>query len=143
MTYQTRHIEDNRVYRLEIRVRGTHIETLVDGVQEQTAVWKPVCMEALYASSSKDEKSGDIIVKLVNVLPVNQKLEIVLNGNENESDVPIRWEGAVWILAGSRDVDARGLERIVPERKPVSIDGNTFEWEIAAETVHILRLGKK
>lgn len=143
MTYQTRHIEDNRVYRLEIRVRGTHIETLVDGVCEQTAVWKPVCMEALYASSSKDEKSGDIIVKLVNVLPVNQKLEIVLNGNENESDAPTRWEGAVWILAGSGDVDARGLERIVPESKPVSIDGSTFAWEIAAETLHILRLGKK
>lgn len=140
MTYQTRHIEDNRVYRLEIRVRGTHIETLVDGVQEQTAVWKPISIEALYASSSKDEKSGDIIVKLVNVLPVNRKLEIMLNGSENEDNVPARWEGVVWTLAGSGDVDTHGLERVVPERKPVSIDGNTFAWEIAAETVHILRL---
>lgn len=138
MTYQTRHIEGGRVYRLEIRVRGTRIETLVDGVREQTAVWRPMRVEALYASSSRDKNSGDIIVKLVNVLPVKRKLEIVLNGS-SASD---RWKGTLWVLSGSNDVNAHGVERIEPEIEAVSFDRNVFAWEIAARTVHILRLGR-
>lgn len=157
MTYQTRHIEEHRIYSLRIEIRGRHIETLIDGRREQAAEWKPMRAEAMYASSSMDEKNGDIIIKLVNVLPVRQKLEIVLEGEHSlEGKHPLEgkhllegehlsdgWEGHVLSLAGSGGTDAFGLEQIATKEEQLSVARDAFEWEAAEESVHIIRLRRR
>ena len=136
LTQRERHIEKERVYTLEIRVRGRRIETFVDGVKELETEVLPAMVEPLYAVSSRDGRRGDVIVKLVNLLPQKQPVTIELEGMTAAV-------GTAHIMDGySRD--ARNVlgkpETVVPREEQLSFQSGSFEWIAEPDSVCILRL---
>lgn len=136
LTMKERHIEKGRSYRLEIRVQGRTIETFVDGEPETAAQSLPPLAEPLYAVSSRERKSGDMIVKLVNVLPRPQPVTLELEGMTAAA-------GTACIMSGY-DRQAQNVlgeaETVVPREERIAFPAGTFEWQVPAESVCILRL---
>ncbi|MCR5754958.1 MAG: family 43 glycosylhydrolase, partial [Acetatifactor sp.] len=122
LTQRTRHVEKGRSYQLKIKVCGNRVTTYVDGTLELETEILPPVMEPIYFASSKEKASGDIILKLVNVLPEAQKIQIRLTGMKK--------------VAGK----AYLLNSYVREEKEISFDSNEFLWEMPAETVCVLRV---
>lgn len=60
-------LETGRVYDIEVRVKDGHITHLIDGVVMNDISGTEVVIEPIYCSSSVDEKTGDIIIKTVNL----------------------------------------------------------------------------
>ncbi len=136
LTQKTRHVEKNRTYCLEIQVRGRHVRTFVDGALELDTEVLPVLAEPLYASCTKEKGSGDVILKLVNVLEKPEKITAVLDGMK-------RMEGTVYVLGNcSRDAEHVLGEResVVPKEEAVSFDTGSFEWTVPPLAVCVFRL---
>jgi len=136
LTMKERHIEQGRSYRLEIRVQGRTIETFVDGEPETAVQSLPPLAEPLYAISSREGNSGDVIVKLVNVLPNPQPVTVELEGMTAAT-------GTAYIMSGY-DREAQNVlgeaETVVPREEPIAFDTGTFGWTVPEKLVCILRL---
>lgn len=136
LAQKERHIQRGRVYDLKIEVRDRRIKTWVDGTPELETEVVPAIAEPLYAVSSRDAVSGEVIVKLVNVLPRRQTVTIALDGM-------VEVEGTAYIMSGFHR-DARNTlgapETVVPREVPVRFDSGNFPWTIGPESVCILRL---
>ncbi|MDE7261090.1 MAG: carbohydrate binding domain-containing protein [Oscillospiraceae bacterium] len=136
LAQKERHVEKNRIYHLELQVRGRTITTYVDGEKELEAEVLPTMAEPLYAVSGRDQESGDVIVKLVNILSQSQTVTIELDGMT-------RAAGIAHIMSGYNK-DARNVlgkpETVFPREKPISFDTDIFQWTVEPESVCILRL---
>ena len=139
MTQKERHIEKDKIYALELRVRGRRIETFVNGEKELETEVLPAMAEPLYAVSGRDGKSGDVIVKLVNVLPKPRQITVELDGMTSA-------KGTAYIMSG-HSKEARNVpgkpETVVPREKPVSFESGSFQWKMPPESLCILRLHEK
>lgn len=60
-------VEKNRIYNLKIHVAGEKVEFFIDGELLQKATLSPVEKEPLYVTASREEDTGDIILKAVNL----------------------------------------------------------------------------
>lgn len=139
LTQKERHIEKDKIYDLELRVQGRRIETFVNGEKELETEALPTMAEPLYAVSGRDGKSGDVIVKLVNVLPKPRQITVELDGMTSA-------EGTAYIMSGcskeARNVPGKP-ETVVPREKPVSFESGSFQWKMPPESLCILRLHEK
>lgn len=139
LSYRERYMEQGKTYRLEIRVTGRKVQTFVNGETEAEVEAISPMAEQVYAVSSRDRHSGDTILKLVNVLPKRQVITVTLDGMTSA-------EGTACVLGGY-DREARNTlgqpEKIVPGEERVSFDTGTFQWELAPESVCVLRLREK
>lgn len=136
LSQRERHVKKNRVYDLEIQVRGRKLLAYVDGEAELKAEALPVAAEPLYAVSSRDKKNGDVILKLVNLLPQTQQMTVALEDMDGVF-------GTAYCMDGY-DRDQQNVlgepERIVPKEIPVAFDTGTFQWSMPPESVCVLRL---
>ncbi|WP_302416337.1 family 43 glycosylhydrolase [Blautia marasmi] len=135
---RTRSVEVGRTYDLEIRVRGRRVETFVDGVPEQETEVLRVLAEPVYITSSLEKDTGDVIIKLVNVLPREQKVQICLEGEENS-----RFAGSLYRMDGFGREDRNTFEHpdlVTPKVTAAAFESNRFEVDIKPESICILRL---
>lgn len=139
LAQKERHVERDRIYALELRVRGRRIEAFVDGAQELATEALPAMAEPLYAVSSRDRKRGEVIVKLVNLLSSSQPVMVKLDGMTAAA-------GTAYIMSGY-DRNTENIlgepETVVPREEPVSFPSGAFEWTMPPESVCILRLHKQ
>lgn len=136
LAQKERHVENGRIYALELRVRGRRVEAFVDGVQELKTEVLPAMAEPLYAVSSRDRARGEVIVKLVNLLPKAQTVTVELDGMTAAA-------GTAYTMGGY-DRNAENIlgepETVVPKEAPVSFASGTFAWTMPPESICILRL---
>lgn len=92
----------------------------------------------LYASAVWDEKSKEVIVKVVNRSDAPQQIPLTINGLKKR----MLSEGT-HIYLQSDDLKAKNVvgepERIVPHLRPMSIKGNQLQLEIAPQSFNVYR----
>lgn len=136
LTQRSRSVEQNRTYDVEIRVRDHSILVLLDGEEELKTEIRPVMAQPFYSAASRDADTGEIILKLVNLLPQEQETEICLQDIKTV-------EGAAYVIEGyERDDTAQMGEigKFLPEKKVLAAMPGSFRWKLAPQSVCILRL---
>lgn len=91
----------------------------------------------LYVASSRDDKSGDIILKVVNSAPEATSVKVKIEGGLR----PIR--GAATVLAGEKLTDENTLaepNKLVPVKTSLKSVGATFDYAFQPYSLTILRL---
>lgn len=138
LTQRERHVEKGRVYHLELQVRGRRLTAFVDGEKELETEALPPLAEPLYAVSGRDRAGGDVIVKLVNILPDACPVTVCLEGMDAA-------EGTAFWMSGY-GLEAENVlgepEQVVPREERVSFSTGHFDWLMQPESLCILRLHK-
>jgi alpha-N-arabinofuranosidase len=97
----------------------------------------PVSVDPLYATASRDKASGDVILKLVNIIdePVDAKINI--SGGEK-----IAAEAKAIVLTGER-LDQNSVaepKKVAPHEETISNAGPAFTHTLPARSITVLRL---
>ncbi|MGN6713058.1 alpha-L-arabinofuranosidase C-terminal domain-containing protein [Anaerocolumna jejuensis] len=131
-------VERDRDYELEIKITGRHVQTTVDGILFHDIECKPVVLEPLYYSASKEDITGDIIIKIVNVSDINRKAIIEILNTKPLTGCAFCLEG--YALDAMNDFQEP--EYIHPTMKEIEIDNN-LEYEFAKHSLVIFRLRER
>lgn len=97
--------------------------------------------EILYAVASRDEKSGDLILKVVNPSKARKEARIALSGVEG-----VKPRGEATVLASKSLTDQNSLEnpkKVAPVTKPVEGAGSSFRFTFDPYSMTVLRLKTK
>ena len=129
------HIETGRWYDLRVEVQGPRIRCYLDGklVHDVVEQGNPT----LFASSSRDNSNGDVILKVVNAGATDREVEVDLQGVES-----IRREARGEVLVGN-PADVNSLDaptRVAPKPLRIRNAGRTFRHPFPAQSVSVIRL---
>jgi alpha-L-arabinofuranosidase len=128
-------IETGRWYDVRIATQGGAVKAYLDGKLVQSSQGEPLAR--LNAVAGRDDKTGEVIVKISNSneLPVQATLQL-----QGLPAVPL--QGHALVLAGpARDENSfdRPLH-IAPHEETVNVPGPRFMRELPAQSVTVLRL---
>ncbi len=131
-------IEPDRWYDVKLEIRGTSVKGYLDGKLVQEVSDKHNGVSSLCTSASRDDKTGDIILKVVNAYsgPVNTQID--LKGATRLSD-----RGKVIVLTSTSPLDENTLEepqKVYPITKTLKISGNTLKWTFSGNSLSIIRI---
>lgn len=133
-------IELERSYKIELEINGDHISSKIDGqMMNQVRDAAPI-VEPLYYTASIEEKTGDIILKVVNLQEEAEHIEVYLGGY---TETPLK--GTIYELAGYELSAVNSFEEpnhILPKEKVFDIEKNLFEYEFPKQSVTICRIAK-
>ncbi|WP_243735270.1 LamG-like jellyroll fold domain-containing protein [Paenibacillus turpanensis] len=130
-------IETGKTYKVKIVVEGARIRAYLDG-ELLFDLNEGAYAGPLYSSTTIEEETGEIIVKVVNVSGNAQLSEVRVNGAEQ-----IASEATVIELTGAALTDENSFEQpdhVSTVEKTASGFGPTFTYEFPAYSVTILRL---
>lgn len=132
------HIETGRWYDLKVQVQDISIRCWLDGRLIHEITQSRLATHALYASATRDDKSGDMILKVVNGADVPVDTTINLRGAEHLSGA-----GEDVVLTANSPWDENLLEdptRISPRTGTFSFQGETLRRTFPGNSVTVLRL---
>jgi alpha-N-arabinofuranosidase len=128
-------------YDVRIALVGTNIKCYIDDKLIIQATDAPPAPPApIYAAASRESSSGDVIMKVVNVVDTPQQIEITLKGAGE-----IAKEADIQTLAGQPD-DQNSIEspqKIAPDNGTISDAAAKFVREFPPFSVTVLRLKVK
>lgn len=97
--------------------------------------------DSLYASATIDARTNELIIKLVNVNPVEKAVTIDIDGFGK-----VAKKGSVTVLA-SADLQAENSieqpERIFPVKKALTVPGKRFAYKAEGSSVSVIRIQRK
>ena len=125
----------NRWYTLKVEVRGEHISTYIDG--ERVHDFNVEVPDILYANAEVDEKSGELIVKVVNFGETDAPVNISLTSG-SRYDLS---KGRLTLLKGDAlDENTKDEpEKVVPQTVPFAI-GADGRYLAPANSLSIIRV---
>jgi LPXTG-motif cell wall-anchored protein len=129
-------IESNRDYKIKIEVRGRTIRTYLDGQKVDEVV--DSVQEPLYQVSTRDSKTGDVIVKVVNAKNTAVRTSVKVDGRK------VHGTAAVTSLTASARTDANSFDEpttVAPKQLTQSGFGNQFTYDFPADSVTFIRFG--
>ena len=131
-------VESNRWYDIRIQTRGAAVKCWLNGrlVHDIKNVIHPI--ERIYTSSAFDQRTGDIIVKLVNAAPGPTEVELALNGAEN-----LGGEAKAILLTSANARDENSLsepEKVSPKSSTVKVNGNVIRHSLPGNSFTVLRI---
>jgi alpha-L-arabinofuranosidase len=132
-------IDTNRWYDIKIVVEGSTIRCYLDGVLihevDDSKIPGPV-----YSVTTKDEMTGDLIIKAVNISAIPQVTNIRINGESY-----IHPEATVFELKGSKVAENSfdQPEQVVPTSRKVSGVSSEFAYELPPNSVTVMRVRTK
>ena len=134
-------LEAGRWYDIKLEIKGSTVKGYVDGKLVQEISPASLDAKALNVSSMKDEKSGDIILKVVNSAyrPVSTKIS--LNGATN-----LTGKGTAAVLTSASSLDENTLDnpkKVSPKKEAVKFSGNVISRSFPANSLTVLRLSTK
>jgi alpha-L-arabinofuranosidase len=132
-------VEKNREYQLEIKINGRFFETFVDGEAYHAIESKPVIIEPLYCSASKEIATGDTILKVVNVSEQSQKVNINLLNCDTTKVTLYTLEG--YSLEAVNDFEHPEL--VAPTEKELNIDNSCLEYEFKQQSINVVRFSQR
>jgi alpha-L-arabinofuranosidase len=130
-------LETNRWYDVKVAVHGDHIECSLDGKLICSAEVLHRRVPALFTSAARDERTGQILLKVVNPGAARQVAAIRLNGADG-----LRSTGSATVLAGQLD-DEDTLDhptQVVPVTTTVSGVAPNFAYTFKPHSMTVLRL---
>ena len=130
-------VETGRWYDIRIEVQGRRIRCYLDDklISEATDGPSPSA-DPLYATASRDRATGEVIVKVVNVSPLEQKLQVDLQGVEGVTG------GTVDTLRGEpADVNTIAQSnKVAPVSRRLNATTPAFEYTFPAYSVSVMRI---
>lgn len=129
-------VETGRWYDIRIEMNGERIRCYLDGKLIHDA--RDMAPEPLSAVAGREEKSGDIIVKVVNMSERAQETQVSLNGAGRVSR-----DGTAIVLTsgGPQDENSFGTpKKIAPVTQRLTNIGPTFTHTFPPHSVTVLRL---
>ena len=129
-------VEEKKEYSLKLCICRRKIEAWVDGKCILNTVSKPIEVEPLYYSASRDA-NGDLIVKVTNMRKAAQEVELCLEGGDNMADGTV-YQMAGWKLNARNDFEHPNL--VSPCEKAVKAEGKRLEFVFPGESFTVLRL---
>lgn len=134
-------IEPGRWYNIRLEVSPLTIKGYIDGKLVQQASLTDINRKTVCASAQKDEKSGDIIVKVVNTGNKDLTTKVLLNGIGKVADL-----AEATVLSSGSSLDENSLDaptKVVPHKEQVRINGNHLLHKFPANSVTVFRISKK
>ena len=132
-------IETGRWYDIRVELKGSNIKCYLDGKLIHDL--KTPGINSIYASASREEKSGEVILKVVNVADRAQTTEISLNGAGK-----LGGTAKAIVLTSENSTDENTLaepNKVVPVTKTVEVSGNTLRQSFPGNSVTVLRIKAK
>ena len=133
------HIETDRWYDLKVVVSGRNVKCYLDGAVihdlDYDAGGK---LASLYAVAATDEKSGDVIVKVVNASASPLETEVDLSGAKN-----LTGKGTATVLTSENPTDENSLEhptKVSPKTEAVEFSGANLKRLFPGNSFTVLRL---
>jgi alpha-L-arabinofuranosidase len=134
-------IEPDRWYDVRIEIRGNAVKGYLDGKLIQEVSDNRANVKSLCASAARDDKSGDIILKIVNASNAPVQTQIDLQGTANFTG-----SGNATILTSASPLDENTLEeptRVSPKTEMVKVSGTTLKRSFPGNSLTIIRLATK
>jgi alpha-L-arabinofuranosidase len=134
-------IEPDRWYDVRIEIRGNAVKGYLDGKLIQEVSDNRANVKSLCASAARDDKSGDIILKIVNASNAPVKTQIDLQGTANFTG-----SGDATILTSASPLDENTLEeptRVSPKTEMVKVSGAMLKRSFPGNSLTIIRLATK
>lgn len=135
------HIETDRWYDLKVTVSGKNVKCWLDGelIHDVDFDVNTEVM-SLYSVAATDEKSGDLIVKVVNANLQPLETEINLNG------ATLTGQGTATVLTSASGADENSLAeptKVSPKTEAVSFSGTNLKRSFPGNSLTVLRLKTK
>jgi len=135
-------IEADRWYDIKVVVSGKHVKCSLDGqVIHDLDYDAGGKLDSLYAVAATDEKSGDLIVKVVNANAQPLDTEVDLSGAKN-----LTGQGTAVVLTSENATDENSLEnptKVSPRTEPVAFSGTSLRRSFPGNSFTVLRLQTK
>lgn len=131
-------IETGKWYDVELRQHGDSVTVLLDGKQVLKSKLKPINTPGIFSTATLDEKTGDVIVKVVNTGREGTTAKI------NLKDTYII-EATVCRLSGAKGTDENTLDNplnISPRQERLSPEDGKVSLDIPAYSLNIVRIKK-
>jgi alpha-L-arabinofuranosidase len=132
-------IETDRWYDIRVDVRTNHIQGYLDGRLVHDLDYQP--LKSLFASATHDGKTGDIILKVVNVANSPVSTDIHLRGVKNLYGL-----AKAIVLASNSPLDENSLDaptKVSPKTDTFSFQGHSLHRTFPGNSVTVLRLAGK
>ena len=131
-------IDTDRWYDLKIEVKGRDIRCFLDGKLVTETVEPAASLRLpVYASATRDNATGDVILKVVNMGDGPQTIKLNLAGMARVAP-----QATAEVLTGDPNAMNSLAEpaRIVPRQEAISNAAPSFEHEFPGSSVTVLRL---
>lgn len=131
------HIESMKWYDIKIEVTGNRIRCYLDGklIHDEQDQLNP---GPLFTVAGKDTKSGELIVKVVNVSNAEQKSQIVIDGLNSR-----QLSGSSTVMTSDSPDNENSFtnpDKIKPETRPLAVNSPSFAYTFPKYSVTVLRL---
>jgi alpha-L-arabinofuranosidase len=132
-------IATGKWYDIRVEVRGAHVKCFLDG----TLVHDVTCqatgtVSALYACAARDERNGDVILKVVNAANEPLSTQFNLAGNQFSP----RSATAIVLTSGS-STDENSLAepmKVSPKSEDFQVQGSEFSRELPGNSFTVFRI---
>jgi alpha-L-arabinofuranosidase len=138
-------IEPGRWYDVKIELRGNSARGYLDGKLVQEVGDIRTSVKGLFTSAARDDKSGDVILKVVNVSFESLAAQIELKGAG-----ALTGSGKAVVLTSGNPLDENTLEdptKVSPKTEMVQFSGNLLTRSFPGNSLTVIRLttsaGKK
>ena len=131
-------IETGRWYDVKLEIIGSTVKGYLDGQLVQEVSASNLNVMSLCTSASLDEKSGDVILKVVNASSDPVKTEVDLKG---VGKLPLN--GKAIVLASANPLDENTLElptKVSPKNEIVKLIGNAIKHTFPGNSLTIIRI---
>jgi alpha-L-arabinofuranosidase len=131
-------VETGRWYDVKLDISGNTVKGYLEGLLIQTVTADNLNTKSLCASASIDEKTGEIIIKIVNTSSKAVKTKVALNGAGT-----LKGYGKAIVLTSSSPLDENTLElpeKVSPKIEKVKYSGSSITRVYPANSLTILRL---
>ena len=131
-------IEIGRWYDIKIVLRGGTVKGFLDGKLLQEVGDSRINVKSLCASASREEKSGDLILKVVNASAQAVETQIDLKDAHG-----LTGSGKIIVLTSASPLDENTLEepmKVSPKDEELSISGNIITRSFPGNSLTIIRI---
>jgi alpha-L-arabinofuranosidase len=132
------HVETGRWYDIRVEVKGAHVRCFLDGQLVHDVDGQP--LKSLFASATRESKTGDVILKVVNVSTNVLDTDIKLQTRK----MPVTaGSGKAIVLTADSRLDENSLDtptKISPQANSFNYHGDNLHWTFPGSSVTILRL---
>ena len=136
------HIETDRWYDLKVVVSGKNVKCYLDGELIHDLDYETGGkISSIYSVAATDERSGDVIVKVVNASANSLTTELDLNGTKN-----LTGQGIATVLTSESGADENSLDnptKVSPKTVAVNFSGTTLTRSFPGNSFTVLRLQTK
>jgi alpha-L-arabinofuranosidase len=132
-------VETGRWYDIRVEVRGSHVRCYLDGQLVHDLDQPP--MNSLFASTTHDQKTGDLILKVVNVSANSLDTDIHLLGARG-----LTGSANASVLTSGSPLDENSLAnplKISPRAETVGFQGEKLRWTFPGNSFTVLRFTGK